>query len=178
VEIESAIWQPDFKVTNDFEANQLIKYYKSLSKENNRLLKGIKEEIAYLEEQAKEQEGKTKAYMGKIEALLADYVQNEVDKDDRKETPTQIKYKLTRGDFVISKASKELVKPTPEDEMVLSAEYPQFSKSELKFQWGEFKKTLEISEYGKVVEKSTGKVVESMKTVETSATFSIKLKKA
>jgi len=173
--VEALIWQDGWVPTNDTEVSQILKYLSDKAKETRRVVSSAQEEIQMLSqvgEQAQESYNKLES---RVAHLLERYVLEEVDEEDRKETKTTIKYKLARGEIVVNKASVKIEKPTEADEVCLSAEFPNFVKSEPKFQWGEFKKELELSEDGKVIFKPTGKEVSSVPVVETPLKTSIKL---
>ncbi|WP_336786914.1 host-nuclease inhibitor Gam family protein [Paenibacillus sp. MMO-177] len=173
--VESMIWQDGWVPTTDHEVTQIMRYLSERKKESSRIVKSAQTEIAELEQIGKEAQDSYNRLENKIAALLSHYVMNEVDEDDRKETKTQIKYKLARGEIVVTKATQKIEKPTEADEVLLSATFPGFVKSEPKFQWGDFKKELELQEDGTVVHTPTGKTV-SVPVVEAPQTTKVSLK--
>ncbi|MGE6227599.1 host-nuclease inhibitor Gam family protein [Paenibacillus chitinolyticus] len=173
--IETLLWQPGWVPTNDHEVTYLMKYLSSKKKETDRVVNSAKAEISDLELAWKEAQDSYDRMNDKITALLERYVVEEVDKEDKRETKTQIKYKLARGEIIVSKSRKKLEKPDMSDELLLSAAFPNFVVSETKFQWAEFKKDLELQDDGTVVHLPTGKSV-SVPVVESPVTTKINLK--
>jgi hypothetical protein len=175
MEIENVLWQEGWTPTTDYEVTQLLKYLSDKQKETDRVVESAKEEIEMLSRISKDATDKQNRVADRINYLCSRYVLDEVDEDDRRETKTMIKYRLARGEIVINKAVKKIKKPTPENETILTSKYPQFIKQEPKFQWSDFKETIELDEDGNVIDKSTGQIVEGVQVVETPQTVSIKL---
>jgi hypothetical protein len=178
MDIQGLMWQEGWTPTTDTEVTQLLRLLGEKKKETDRIIQTAKDEITELEGIWKEVQDSYGKLEWKVNQLCQQYVLNEVDKDDRKETPTTIKYKIARGEIVINKESKSLVKPTTEkDIQALKELYPDMFKVEPVLQWAELKKNLEINQEGKVIDKKSGKVLESVPVVDVPQTVSIKLAK-
>lgn len=175
MDISSMLFQEGWKPTNDIEVSQMLKYLSEKQKESGRVIKTARDEIVELEKIGKMAEDQYNSLEAKIGRLLMEYVLEEVDPEDRKETDTQLKYKVARGEIIIKKEKKDFNKLSDAETEVLSKKFPDFVKSEPKFQWGEFKKNLEITEEGKVIFKPTGEVTADVPTVDTEKSVSIKL---
>jgi hypothetical protein len=169
------MFQDGWTPTNDSEITALMKLLAEKQRETDKIVTTANMEIAELEAIGKEVQDSYNKLEHKINELCKAYVLNEVDKEDRKETPTTIKYKIARGEIVINKAKKTLLKPSEKDVKILQEQYPDFVKSDPIFQWGEFKKDLDINDEGQVINKKSGKVVENVPVVDVPQTVSIKL---
>lgn len=176
MEISMTMWDEGFTVTNDLEAGQLIKALQESEKDLKRLTDNIKQEIQLLEAMGTEMNDKHSRLESRIKFLLERYVAEEVLKEDLKETATQMKYSLARGDIVVKKAINKLVKPDEAVEDSLIGLYPEFVKEKKTFNWGDFKKNIKITEEGKAVNKKTNKVIEGIQVVEEKPETAIKYK--
>ena len=91
-----------------------------------------------------------------------------------KSTATQKSYKLLSGSLVFKLPSQKMVK---EDVKLLEYFHQngmeEYIKTEEKPAWGEFKKNLSIVD-GKVVNTSTGEIVDAVKVEETAGSFEVK----
>lgn len=171
MEIEAMIWQPGWKPTTDLEVSQLMRVLSEKIREVKRIVDSAKSEIMALESIGKEAEDKFAHLESKVLNLLGEYVMEEVDEDERKETKTQVKYKLARGEIIVNKPAFKIEKP--KDDADLKVKHPQFVKTEEVFQWGEFKKNLEVVD-GKVYHKKSGEIFEDVVAMEVPQSVSVK----
>lgn len=177
MDIEGLLWQEGWTPTTDLEVTHMMNLLKEKEKEKDKIVTTAKEEIKYLEEVGAEAESKYDRVRSRIEYLLGQYIENEVDEADKKVTATQIKYKIARGEIVVSKPSKELLKPSKDDEAMLEVMYPNLFETVVNLKWAELKKRLEIANDGEVIDKETGKKVTSFVPVkEVPSSIKIKLK--
>lgn len=174
MEIENLIWVDDWRPTNDIEVSQMMKILKESEREKNRLLKNINDEIEILENKGKEVEDEHYKLSERINNLCQFYIKNEVLKEDLKETKTSLKYKLARGEIILKKPSKKIMKPTKEQETYLIKNYPEFKEEVINFKWGEFKKNLEINN-DKIINKKTGELINGLQIEETPEEINVKI---
>lgn len=173
MELEQLMWQEGWTPTTDLEVSLLMKIIAEKEKDARKIVESADEEIDFLRRQQDEACRKFSSYQDRINYLLSNYVLNEVDEDDKKETKTQIKYALARGTIVVSKPIKKLEKPT--DEITIAEKFPEFVQQIPKLQWAELKKNLEIDENGQVIDKRTGQVVDGIPVSEAPQAVAIKL---
>ena len=170
------MWDQDFRVTNDLEASQLIKTMEEEERESKRLLENVKQEIMMLEQAGDSIEEKYNKIKERVIFLLERYVEEEVLEEDIKETKTQKKYSLARGDVIVKKPVKKILKPNTEDEPPLMERYPQYVENKPILKWKDMKESFKINEDGSVVDKKTNKIIEGIKVIEEKPETTIKLK--
>lgn len=175
--IESLLWQDGWVPTTDNEVSQMLKLLSDKSKEANRVINSAQTEIQQLQKIGEAEQEKITKLSSKITFLLERYVMEEVDEDDRKETETTYKYKLARGEIVVSKPAKVITKPDAKVIAILMKvkDYKSFvAPSDPVFKWADFKKELELDEDGTVTHKPTGNIV-AVPVVETPQTTKVNL---
>jgi hypothetical protein len=160
MDVEALIWQPGWKPTTDLEVSQIIRYLTQMRRETERIVNSAKAEMMALETIGKETEHKYITLEAKLLDLLGGYVMEEVDDDDRKETKNQVKYKLARGEIIISKPTFKIEKP--KDDTDLKLKHPQFVK-----------KSIEVK-HVKAYHKKSGEVFEDVTVMEVPRSISVK----
>ena len=165
--------QEGFEITNDNLANWACKKIKEATEEADRLKKIITAERKELDSKEKAINEKLANETGYLKGLLFTYF----GKVDHKETKTQSTYKLLDGSLVFKKPARKIVKPESETELVqyLEQNAPMLVETIKKPAWGEFKKSLTMTDTGEVVDTTTGEVVDFIKTEETEASFDVKV---
>jgi hypothetical protein len=159
MDINFLMLQPGWNPTTDAEVNEIIKELSLRCKERDRIVSTADTEIKILTEAKQEAVSNYEKFESLAKAKLEHYVLNEVSADDRRETKTLAKYKVARGEIIVTKPSIQMVKP---DDDILKNLYPAFVEAvpaSTKFKWGDLKKNLSIDDTGKVVDNE-GKVVD------------------
>ena len=161
-----------FEVKTYAQANWCLKKIKEETEEADRLKAIITAEREELDRKEKEIEERLTNKTGYLKGLLFEYF-NQV---EHKQTKTQESYKLLDGSLVYKKPVLKIVKPD-DDVLVnyLENNAPEMVEIVKKPAWGEFKKTLTVSEDGKVFDTVTGGEVEFLTTEESTATFDVKV---
>ncbi len=174
-ELDEILEQPEdmskgFSIKDDNVADWALRKIAEEQEEFDRL-KGLAEQqieelrlkIKHLEETA---ERKTSFLKG----CLAQYFQTV----PHKSTKTQESYKLLSGSLVFKLPKQSMVK---DDEALLEHfrqnGLQEYIKTEEKPMWGEYKKNLSIVD-GKVVDTTTGEVVDAVRVEEAPGTFDVK----
>lgn len=163
----------DFKIENDKTAEWALTQIKEAEIERDRLIAIAEEKIKDLtnkiEELNSHYENETK-YLKSCLAMYFETVKS-------KETKTQKSYKLLTGTLVFKKPTVKIVH---DDEKLLEyledncdGDYIKIKKS---IDWAEFKKTLTVSDDGKVVDTEFGTIIpaEACTVEEVPASFNIK----
>jgi len=172
LDISNNLWQPGWCPISDLEVTQIMKYLKQKRIESTKIVESAKQEIEMLEDIGKDSEDSLAKLEDRVGYLLKNYVLNETDETERKETDTQIKYKLARGSIVIKKSTFQPVEPDDKNELMKL--FPKFIKKEPKFMWGDFKKTLSIED-GKVKTVTGDDIASIVLAIEKPSTVQIKL---
>lgn len=168
--IEAQVWDTDWQPTSNWEVTQLLNLLRESRADTTRFVDAARAEIESLSNVAKDAEQKHENLTNRVQYILQRYLTEVVPPEERKETATTIKLKLPRGEIVVTKADREIVRP--KDDSDLQKAYPDFVKQTPSFEWGKFKKSLRIE--GNKVLDSEGKVAPVM-VVDTPMTTVIKL---
>ncbi len=146
-------------IENDAMADWAMEKIAERNKETDRLVCLAKAKIREMEDKIVELEVKRDRDNAYLTERLREYFDGVVDK---KITATQESYKLLSGTIRRKYKSEKMVK---NDDALLrylhDSGQVEYIKTEEKAVWGEFKKNLEIVD-GKVVDKSSGEVVDAV----------------
>lgn len=159
-----------FRIDDDIKADWALKKIAADRKECERVKAIALKEIEVLEEKIKHLEETTERKTTFLKGCLAQYFETV----PHKATKTQETYKLLSGSLVFKLPSQKMVK---DDEKLL--EYfkqnnmNEYIKTKETPAWAEFKKNLSIVD-DKVIDTSTGEVVEVVKVEETEGLFDVK----
>jgi hypothetical protein len=149
----------------DLEVDNLIEEAINLNEEKARLKDLTTKKINFLKNKFEEIEYDINSKIKNLEDQISFEINN---CNDKKETKTTFKKKFISGEVVITKAHKEIANPNLEGEAARKInEFKDHVKSETnyKFEWGELKKKLKLTESGKIVDKETGEDFTSVLTV-------------
>lgn len=159
-----------FRIDDDIKADWALKKIAADRKECERVKAIALKEIEVLEEKIKHLEDTTERKTAFLKGCLAQYFETV----PHKATKTQETYKLLSGSLVFKLPKQNMVK---DDAKLLKYLHEngmeEYIKTEEKPAWAEFKKTLSIVD-GKVIDTSTGEVVEAVKAEETAGVFDVK----
>ena len=159
-----------FTITDDNKADWALKKIAEERKEVERLNALAKQQIEEIELKIKHLEETTERKTAFLKGCLAQYFETV----PHKATKTQETYKLLSGSLVFKLPSQKMVK---DDEKLL--EYfkqnnmNEYIKTKETPAWAEFKKNLSIVD-DKVIDTSTGEVVDVVKVEETAGSFEVK----
>lgn len=161
-----------FVIDTDAKANWAIKKIKEYEAERDRLLAIVQSEQAELNWKAAKINSQCEAGTGYLRTLLINYFGTV----PHKETKTQESYKLLDGSLVMKKPQVKIVRPETDNDLIgyLEETQPELVETIRRPFWGDFKKNLVIGEDGKVVDMSTGEVLDFIKTEETEQSFEVK----
>lgn len=160
----------EFKIDNDKKADWALNIIDEERKEAERLKELAKQQIEEIEMKIKYIEEKSERKTAFLKSCLAQYFETV----PHKATKTQETYKLLSGSLVFKLPSQKMVK---DDEKLL--EYfkqnnmNEYIKTKETPAWNEFKKNLSIVD-DKVIDTSTGEVVDVVKVEETAGSFEVK----
>lgn len=161
----------EFKIDNDKKADLALNIIAEERKEAERLKELAKQQIEEIEMKIKYIEEKSERKTAFLKSCLAQYFETV----PHKSTATQKSYKLLSGSLVFKLPSQKMVK---EDVKLLEYFHQngmeEYIKTEEKPAWAEFKKNLSIVD-GKVVNTSTGEIVDAVKVEETAGKFDVKI---
>jgi hypothetical protein len=156
-----------FKIENDKTAEWALKKVKESEDERDRLITLAEEEIKDLEDRINELKEKCNNDTGFLKSCLKMYFETV----PHKATKTQESYKLLSGTLVYKKPSAKIIH---DDEALIKAldgtEYVEIKRS---LKWGDYKKNLTI-EKDKVLDTTTGEVIDACKVETVPGDFSIK----
>ena len=175
-ELEEVLEQPEdaekvFYISDDYTADWALKKIAEERKEVERLKALAEQQIEEIEMKIKHLEETTERKTAFLRGCLAQYFETV----PHKATKTQETYKLLSGSLVFKLPSQKMVK---DDEKLL--EYfkqnnmNEYIKTKETPAWAEFKKNLSIVD-DKVIDTSTGEVVEVVKVEEISGSFDVKI---
>ena len=159
-----------FTITDDIKADWALKKIAEERKEFERLKAIAEQQMEEIELKIKHLEETTERKTAFLRGCLAQYFETV----PHKATKTQETYKLLSGSLVFKLPSQKMVK---DDEKLL--EYfkqnnmNEYIKTKETPAWAEFKKNLSIVD-DKVIDTSTGEVVEVVKVEETAGVFDVK----
>lgn len=161
-----------FVVDNDIKANWCVKKIKDAKFEADRLKAIIAAEREQLDAKEKAIDEKLKSETSYFEGQLFGYFQTV----DHKSTKTQEKYELLDGTLVKKLAVKKIAKPDEEElTKYLENNNPLLVEIIKKPAWGEFKKSLIMTNDGGVVDTITGERLDFIKTEESEESFEVKV---
>lgn len=174
-ELEELLEQPEdeakvFAITDDNTADWALKKISEERKELERLKAIAEQQIEEIQLKVKHLEESTERKTSFLKGCLAQYFETV----PHKATKTQETYKLLSGSLVFKLPAQKMVK---DDEKLL--EYfkqnnmSEYIKTKETPAWAEFKKNLSIVD-DKVIDMSTGEVVEVVKVEETAGSFDVK----
>lgn len=160
----------EFKIDNDKKADWALNIIAEERKEVERLKELAKKQIEEIEMKIKYIEEKSERKTAFLKSCLAQYFETV----PHKSTKTQETYKLLSGSLIFKLPKQNMVKDdTKLLEYLKENKMTEYIKTEEKPVWNEFKKTLSIVD-GKVVDTSTGEVVEAVKAEEVAGVFDVK----
>lgn len=159
-----------FSITDDNTADWALKRIAEERKELERLEAIADHQIEELELKKKHLKETSERKTAFLKGCLAQYFETV----PHKATKTQETYKLLSGSLVFKLPRQNMVK---DDAKLLEYFHKnnmsEYIKTEEKPVWNEFKKTLSVVD-GKVIDTSTGEVVEAVKAEETAGVFDVK----
>ena len=161
----------EFTIKDDSTAEWAVQRIAEETAEFERLKELAEQKIEELKNKIADLEEQNKRKTSFLKSCLAMYFETV----PHKETKTQETYKLLSGTLVFKKPKQKIVK---NDEKLV--EYfkrnnmTDFIKVEEKPQWNEYKKNLSIVE-DKVIDTTTGEVVDVLEIEEEAGSFEVKL---
>lgn len=165
-----------FIVDNDNTADWALRKIRDEEKERDRLISIAEDQIRELNAEIGKLrdkcEDKTKFLKGHL-ALYFSTVPH-------KETKTQESYKLLNGSLVMKKPSIKIIHDDDKLLEYLDAnDGAEYIKTKRSVDWVEFKKSLSVTEEGKVIDKDLGIIMEEdvCRSEEVPASFDVKLNK-
>lgn len=159
-----------FYITDDLKADKLLRKIKKEREENERLNNICKLQISELEHEIAVINKKFKEEESYMESQLKHFFDTVVEPENKKETETQIKYKLFSGNLVLKKPPLKIKKD--EEVLIKAYEGSEFVSNYKKFRWGDFKKTLTITEGYEVVDEN-GEIVEGVEVYDEAERFEV-----
>jgi hypothetical protein len=159
-----------FEIVSDLQAEWAIKKIKKATEEHERLVKLAMQEIDEITARTVELNKKLESDTGFLKGKLFEYF----NKVEHKETKTQEVYKLLSGYLVMKKPCIKLDRPSDDDLIQIMEETceTEYIENIQKPKWGEYKKTLKITDDGQVVNQD-GEVI-NIGTKEEPAEFTVK----
>lgn len=163
----------DFQVDNDNLASWCLKVIKKETEETERLISIADSQIKELETKKADLKASLEKRTGYLKSKLFEYF-NTV---EHKETKTQESYKLLDGSLIFKKPAMKIVKPEEDTALIdyLEKNAPALVETVKKPAWGEFKKTLAVSDAGEVLDTNTGEILDFVKAEESEAVFDVKV---
>lgn len=165
--------QEGFVIDNDQKASWALKIIKAETDEAGRLMQIADSQIEELVNKKMEIKEKLDHKTGYLKSLLYRYFETV----QHKETKTQESYKLLDGQLVFKKPSVKILKPEDDTALIgyLEQNQPEMVETVKKAAWGEFKKSLTITDDGGVVDMATGEVLDFIMAEEEPGKFDVKL---
>ena len=175
-ELEEVLEQPEeaerkgFSINDDATADWALKKIKEEREEYERLTLIACEQIAEINLKMKHLEEAAERKTAFLKGCLAEYFKTV----PHKTTKTQESYKLLSGSLVMKLGSQKMVK----DDTALVEYFRQngmsdYIKVKEEPKWAEYKKNLAIAD-GKVVDTTTGEVVDVVRVEDVPGTFDVK----
>ena len=159
-----------FSINDDATADWALRKIKEEREEYERLTLIGCEQIAEINLRMKHLEEVAERKTAFLKGCLAEYFK----KVPHKATKTQESYKLLNGSLVMKLDSQKMVKDDAElVEYFHQNNMTEYIKTEEKPIWTEFKKNLSIVD-GKVVDTTTGEVVDVVRVEDVPGTFDVK----
>lgn len=170
---EKSFYAEGFVIDNDNKANWAIKKIKEATAEADRLLAIVAAEREELDAKEQAIEDKLENDTKYLKSLLYGYFETV----ESKETKTQKSYKLLDGSLIFKKPAMKIVKPEEDTALIdyLEKNAPALVETVKKPAWGEFKKTLAVSDAGEVLDTNTGEILDFVKAEESEAVFDVKV---
>lgn len=159
-----------FSINDDATADWALRKIKEAREEYERLTLIGCEQIAEINLKMKHLEEVAERKTAFLKGCLAEYFKTVPHKTNK----TQESYKLLNGSLVMKLDSQKMVKDDAElVEYFRQNNMTEYIKTEEKPIWAEFKKNLAIVD-GKVVDTTTGEVVDVVKVEDVPGTFDVK----
>ena len=159
-----------FSINDDATADWALRKIKEEREECERLAVIACEQITEINLKMKHLEEAAERKTAFLKGCLAEYFKTV----PHKATKTQESYKLLNGSLVMKLDSQKMVKDDAElVEYFRQNNMTEYIKTEEKPIWAEFKKNLSIVD-GKVVDTTTGEVVDVVKVEDVPGTFDVK----
>ena len=174
-ELEEVLEQPEdmqkgFSINDDATADWALKKIKEEQKEYERLTIIASEQIAEINLKLRHLEETAERRTAFLKGCLAQYFQTV----PHKTTKTQESYKLLSGSLVMKLGSQKMVKDDAElVEYFRQNDMAEYIKVKEEPKWAEFKKNLTIVD-GKVIDTTTGEVVDVVRVEDVPGTFDVK----
>ena len=175
-ELEEVLEQPEeaerkgFSIDDDATADWAVRKIKEEQKEYERLAIIASEQIAEINLKLRHVEEVAERKTAFLKECLAQYFQTV----PHKATKTQESYKLLSGSLVMKLGSQKMVKNDAElVEFFRQNDMTEYIKTKEEPKWAEFKKNLSIVD-GKVIDTTTGEVVDVVGVEEVPGTFDVK----
>ena len=157
-----------FSINNDNLADWAIRKIKEEEAERDRLIEIAENQIADLNQQISQLkehcDNKTKFLKGHLQVYFSTV--------PHKETKTQETYKLLSGSLVFKKPSFKI--SHNDDQLIALLDGSEFVETKKSLRWGEYKKTLDITNENNVIDKTTGEIIEACSVEDVPASFDIK----
>lgn len=159
-----------FYIDTDMKADWALRTIKGEYDEVDRLIALAKSRIEELEEEIEKLNLRKEQKTGYLKMKLNEYFGTV----KKKETKTQLSYKLLSGDLVMKKPTQKIVH---DDAKLIERykDYPDVVEYTPKLKWAELKKDLTIQD-GKVIDTVTGEVLTECQVEEVPQSFNIKFK--
>lgn len=177
-ELEELLEQPEeaerkgFSINDDATADWALRKIKEENAEYERLTLIACEQIAEINLKIKHLEEAAERKTAFLKGCLAEYFKTV----PHKTTKTQESYKLLNGSLVMKLGSQTMVKNDAElVEYFRQNGMSEYIKVKEEPKWAEFKKNLSIVD-GKVVDTTTGEIVDVVRVEEVPGTFDVKTK--
>lgn len=176
-ELEEVLEQPEderkgFSINDDNVADWALRKIAEENAELDRLKDLAEQQIEEINLKIKHEEDVVNRRTSFLKGCLNQYF-NSV---PHKSTKTQESYKLLSGSLVMKLASQKMIKDDAElVEYFHKNDMSEYIKTEEKPMWAEFKKNLSIVD-GKVIDITTGEVVDVVKVEQVPESFDVKTK--
>lgn len=159
-----------FSIVSDLQAEWALKKISKATEEYNRLVNLANSEIESINTRVQELERKYNNDTAYLKSKLFEYFCSV----EHKETKTQETYKLLSGTLTFKKPARKIDRPT--DQRLLDALHQtgesEFIETVEKPKWAEYKKTLTITDDGKVV-NANGELID-LETIDEPGKFDVK----
>lgn len=176
-ELEEVLEQPEderkgFSINDDNVADWALRKIAEENAELDRLKDLAEQQIKEINLKIKHEEDVVNRRTSFLKGCLNQYFKTV----PHKSTKTQESYKLLSGSLVMKLASQKMIKDDVElVEYLHKNDMSEYIKTEEKPMWAEFKKNLSIVD-GKVIDITTGEVVDVVKVEQVPESFDVKTK--
>lgn len=162
-----------WKVDNDSSADWCIDKIKEIQADYNRFSIVAKERISQLQMKLDKEKEKVDNEISFFESKLREYFETV----DKKETKTQLSYKLPSGNLKMRKGKLDF--DYDKDKLLTYAKensLEELIKTSESFTWSEFKKKIEIQD-NNIISKETGEVleIEGLAVIEKPSEFKVEV---